>query len=306
MKPTFLFPGQGGQRMGMLKDVPQEYLDLCEKTTGYSLVESEDAYRDTVFIQLAILLKDVVALDRLKAEGIEPGVVAGHSIGAFTAAVAAGALDLENALSLVFHRATLMKQAYPSDYAMGVIIGLTRSEVQKIVDTTFQKEYPVYLSNENSELQQALSGHIKGLEATLAVARQSGAQNAKLILVPVPSHSPLMKATVDQFRPFVNEAPIHAPNCWYIKNFDGRGTKDAAEIRKDLLLNLEYPVLWNDMMDVIKELGTKIALEFPPGHTLSRLLQGKFSEEAIRLISIDDHGLEDSLFLYEKWKGKLQ
>lgn len=303
MSTGFLYPGQGSQTSEMLQDIPMSYFDSLEKVTGYRLKDATDIEQDTVYIQLALLLKAVYYTDQLKESGIQPDLVAGHSIGAFCAAVASGALSFEDAAKLVYHRADLMKKAYPKDYAMGVIVGLTRSEAEKVVAESFDAAFPVYLSNENCPMQHTISGHIHGLKQTLALAKTYHAQTAKLLAVPVPSHCTLMDATVEQFAPIMYSVTLDATICPYLKNIDGRITTDPAKIRKDLLHNIAHPVQWNKMMDVAQEVGMDLALEFPPGNTLTKLIHAKFGEnKSIRTINIDQHGIDDTLFLYQKWR----
>lgn len=303
MSTGFLFPGQGSQRLEMLKNVPKSYLKTVHDITGFDMKETEESYQDTVFIQLALLTIEIYYANEMKKNGIMPDFVAGHSIGAFSAAVACGSLSFENAASLVYHRATFMKQAYPINYAMGVIVGLDRSEVQRIVDETFDDKYPVYISNENCPMQHTISGHVKGLEKTLSVAGKNRAQVAKLIKVPVPSHCELMDETVTKFTPYVKEVKLVEPQCMYLKNIDGRKTYDAEEIRKDLLTNIAHPVQWSSMMDVAKEMGMDLTIELPPGNTLTNLIFAKFGKDKdVRTINLDQYGIDDSLFLYEKWR----
>ncbi|WP_430612580.1 ACP S-malonyltransferase [Enterococcus sp. DIV0876] len=303
MSTGFLYPGQGSQTVTMLQDVPAVYFRQLEAATGYQLQDAQAHQEDTVYIQLALLVKAAYYTDQLKEANVFPDVVAGHSIGAFGAAMACDALSFENAASLVYHRATLMKQAYPRDYAMGVIVGLTRNEAEAVVAESFDPAYPVYLSNENCPMQHTISGHVVGLERTLTRAKAHHAQTAKLLAVPVPSHCILMAETVKKFTPFMQTINLDRPSCPYIKNTDGRMTMDPDEMRKDLLQNIAYPVQWNKMMDVAKEVGMDLALEFPPGNTLTKLIHAKFGEnKAIRTINLDQHGMDDALFLYQKWR----
>ena len=304
MSTGFVYPGQGSQTSKMLEDVPASYFHRLEQATGFDLHPvSGDLKQDTVSIQLALLVKAAFYTDQMKASGVQPQLVAGHSIGAFSAALACESLSLENAASLVYHRATLMKEAYPTDYAMGVLVGVTRSEAEALVANTFDPAAPVYLSNENCPMQHTISGHIKGLRKTLAQAKDYHAQTAKLLAVPVPSHCVLMTEPVKRFAPFMNTVSLDVPICPYLKNTDGRMTMNPEEIRRDLLQNIAYPVQWNKIMDVAYEAGLDLALEFPPGNTLTKLIQAKFGEnKAIRVINLDQHGLDDALFLYQKWR----
>ena len=301
MSSGFLFPGQGSQAFGMLQEVPPAYLDKCQEVTGVLLAETSTSYEDTVFIQLALVVKAAFYIDEMKKRSIVPSLVAGHSIGAFSAAYACESLSLDEVLFLVNKRASLMKTAYPEGFGMGVIVGLTRTEVEQVVQATFDEAHPVYISNENCPMQQTISGSIEGMKQTLEEAKRYQAQTAKLLNVPVPSHCVLMDDTVKAFAPFIEEAKLVTPRCTYMKNTDGRTTMNKEEIRQDLLTNIAHPVQWNRMMDVTKELGMSIGIEFPPGNTLTKLYQAKFGEE-IRTINLAQHGIEDTVFLYEKWR----
>lgn len=302
MSTAFLFPGQGSQQVGMLQDIPVEYLERVAKVTGYQLIDVPQNYEDTVFIQLALLVKALFALDEIQKNEIVPDLVAGHSLGAFAAAVACQTLSFDDAVWLVYQRAVLMKAAYPSGYAMGVIVGLTRDEAAQVVQETFDPDYPVYLSNENCPMQHTISGAVIGLEKTLAVAKQRQARTAKLLKVPVPSHCKLMQATVEKLTPYINQLTLQPATCPYLKNTDGRLTRDAEAIRQDLLANIEQPVQWRQMMAVAKEMGMNLTIEFPPGNTLTKLIHANFGEQLIRTINISQHGIDDTTFLYRKWR----
>lgn len=302
MSTAFLFPGQGSQQVGMLQDIPAEYLERVAKVTGYQLIDVPHNYEDTVFIQLALLVKALFALDEIQKNEIVPDLVAGHSLGAFAAAVACQTLSFDDAVWLVYQRAVLMKAAYPSGYAMGVIVGLTRDEAAQVVQETFDPDYPVYLSNENCPMQHTISGAVIGLEKTLAVAKQRQARTAKLLKVPVPSHCKLMQATVEKLTPYINQLTLQPATCPYLKNTDGRITQDAEAIRQDLLANIEQPVQWRQMMAVAKEMGMDLTIEFPPGNTLTKLIHANFGEQLIRTINISQHGIDDTTFLYRKWR----
>ncbi|KRM21977.1 ACP S-malonyltransferase [Latilactobacillus graminis] len=302
MSTAFLFPGQGSQEVGMLRAVPTQYIERIKKITGYQLEDLPENYEDTVFIQLALLVKGLSALAAVQRNEIRPDLVAGHSLGAFCAAVACKAITFDDAVRIVYQRAVLMKAAYPTGYAMGVIVGLTRTEVAQVVQDTFDEMHPVYLSNENCPLQHTISGEITGLQKTLAAAKLRQARTAKLLKVPVPSHCRLMQATVAALTPFINQITFHPTICPYLKNTDGRMTQDTEVIRQDLLENIAQPVQWNQMMDVAKEMGMNLTLEFPPGNTLTKLIHAKFGERSIRTINIDQHGVDDATFLYQKWR----
>lgn len=301
MSTIFLFPGQGSQHVGMLEKVPKQYLTTCEQVTKIALVESETNYSDTVIIQLALFVVAAATVDELAKKQIIPNLVAGHSIGAFSAAYACGALSYEDGLYLVLKRAQAMKASYPTGYGMGVIGGLTRLEVERLFQEPI--EYPVYLSNMNSSLQHTVSGDLRGIDIVLERAKKAQARLAKYLKVPVPSHCALMDKVVTTLTPLFEGITIQQPFCPYLQNVTGRATNDPEQIRQDLLQNIAHPVQWDQMMRVTKELGATMTIESPPGHTLTRLYQEAFGD-ALHYIAVADHGIADSIFLYEKWRGK--
>ncbi len=141
-------------------------------------------------------------------------------------------LTFENAAELVYHRAVLMKEAYPSGYAMGVVVGVTRSEAEEIVAKTFDPDHPVYLSNENCPMQHTLSGSIEGLSVTLRRSQTAPSANSKLLKVPMPSHCLLMNDTVKKFKPYMQSVHLSDARCLYIKKY---GWKSHSGRRRDLV-----------------------------------------------------------------------
>lgn len=300
MHEFWMFPGQGYQHEGMLKDVPSSLINKVENLTGIKLLDTTEAYQDSLQIQLGILILQIYQINILKQQGFEPTLVSGHSLGIFAAAYAANIIKLDNVIRLVYKRATLMKNSYPQGYGMGVIVGLTSSEVTKLVNQVNSSTEPVYASNQNAELQIAISGKITALNKVIALAKANGAQKAQLIKVPVPSHSPLMIDVAKQLSDFLKNIPLTSSSIRYLADYNGTVVKSLTDVRYDLGNNLVYPVYWNNLTNVALEFRPDVAIEFSPGHAFSKLIKTKTSD--IKTLAIDDYGLSDSLFLLNKWK----
>ncbi|WP_334330253.1 ACP S-malonyltransferase [Companilactobacillus sp. HBUAS59699] len=298
MRTLWIFPGQGGQRPGMLNDLPQDLKHKVKDLTGIELTDDEVTYKDSIQIQLSILALQLYNIRQLQEIDEQPDVVAGHSLGVFGAAVAAGVLSEEDAIKIVFLRSTKMKEAYPVGYGMGAIVGLTRKEVTTLVK---QVNVPdVYVSNQNSELQTALSGSLEGINKVLDLARENGAQKALILKVPNPSHSPLMQSAADALQEAFAQVKLQRPNCTYLTNYNGHAVHTVDEVKKDMINNLIYPVYWDTMMSVASELGIDTAIEVMPGHAFTKLIHTKFPD--LRNITMSEMGIDDTEFLLKKWR----
>ncbi|MDV7693974.1 acyltransferase domain-containing protein [Pediococcus parvulus] len=299
MKTLWMFPGQGSQRQGMLTKVDPLLKKKVTELTGIELQDTNQGYQDSVQIQLSILILQMDQVAKLKALSWQPNLVAGHSLGVFAAAYAAGVISQEDAIKTVALRAKLMQNAYPHDYGMGVIVGLLRKEVTQIVDDTFDESSPVYVSNQNSQLQVTVSGNIAGIQTVLDRAKAQGAQKAKLLRVPVPSHSPLMRGVAKKLTEALKNVNLEKPNCIYLADYNGHASKNIKNVTYDLGNNLSYPVYWDVMMDIAKEYLTDSSVEFSPGHVMTNLLKAKDPE--IKSIALADMAFEDAEFLLNKW-----
>ncbi|MCV3763935.1 acyltransferase domain-containing protein [Companilactobacillus farciminis] len=295
-----MFPGQGGQRSGMLKDVPESMLERVKELTGVELTDDEQAYQDSIQIQLGILILQLFNIRQLKKIGQTPDVVAGHSLGIFAAGVASGVISEDDAIKIVYIRSQKMQESYPIGYGMGAIVGLTRKEVNNLVDQVNNETQPVFTSNQNSELQTVISGSLKGIKKVLELAKNNNAQKTVLLKVPVPSHSPLMQSVADVLEKELAKISLNDPQSIYLANYNGHAIRKVDGVKYDMINNLVHPVYWDTMMDVAKELGVDTALEIKPGHTFTKLVKSKFPD--FRTITMDNMNLDDIQFLLEKWK----
>ncbi|MDR4934543.1 ACP S-malonyltransferase [Companilactobacillus paralimentarius] len=296
----WIFPGQGGQRSGMLSEVPPEMIQRVKKLTGVELKDTAEAYQDSIQIQLGILLLQLFDIRQLKAIQQKPDAVAGHSLGIFAAAVAAGVISEDDAIKIVYVRSTEMQKSYPTGYGMGAIVGLTRKEVSTLVKKINSDQQPVFTSNQNSELQTVISGSLIGIDKVLTLAKETGAQKTVLLKVPVPSHSPLMQKVANVLEQELTKVELHDLQCTYLANYNGHASKKVTEVKYDMINNLVHPVYWDTMMDVASELGVDTTLEVQPGQTFTKLVKSKFPD--FRTITMKNMSLDDIEFLLKKWK----
>ncbi|WP_075791543.1 malonate decarboxylase subunit epsilon [Massilia putida] len=280
MSVLFTFPGQGAQKPGMLRTLPAHpettrTLDESAEALGRDVLalDSADALRSTVALQLALLVAGVAMARVLAAHGAVPRMVAGLSIGAWPAAVIAGVLDLADAVRLVELRARLMEDAYPSGYGMTAVGGLTRRQLEPLLAQVHKPDTPVYLANLNAPRQLVVAGRDTALDAVAALALANGATRAERLAVPVPSHCPLLDEQARTLARAAARVQSRRPHITYISGSAARALFDGGRIVADLAANMARPVLWADTLRHAWERGARVALEMPSGSVLTRLAQ---------------------------------
>ncbi|MBP6115073.1 MAG: acyltransferase domain-containing protein [Neisseriaceae bacterium] len=295
---VWLFPGQGVQHRHMLAAATPAYVDLVGALTGRDYRSGHFDPQNTVDVQLCTLLVTLSSWAELQAQGGLPNVVAGHSLGAFAAAVAAGVLTPAQAITCVWQRAELMQEAYPTGYGMGVVVGLPQAQVAAIVAQAFQADGPVYVANQNDDLQWTVAGHWAAIDAVIRQAKKHGAVRAQRLAVPTPSHTPLMARVAAALAVQMQGLPLGLAQRPYVSNVSGRLLHDAALIKQDLIDNVRYPVRWLDMMAICVEWGGRHFFELPPGQILSPLVQRHHPQ--VQLYPVAQYGVADALYVYQK------
>jgi malonate decarboxylase epsilon subunit len=302
MSVAFLFPGQGSQRPGMLHDLPdhpvaRDMISQATEVLGCDVLDldASEALGSTVAVQLALLVVGATAARILVEEGGEADFVAGHSVGAFAAAAATGALAYPDALRLVDLRARAMQEAYPRGYGMGVLVGLDERTVSRLATEAGTPEAPVHAANVNAPLQVCVAGADEALERVLDLARERGARCARRLAVPTPSHTPLMAPVATELERALAEVPMNPPTVPYLSNVGGRALRDPEEIRDDLARSVERPVRWHDATTLLFELGVRLFVELPPGRVLTDLAAAAFPEA--RTIAVADAGIGSAVTL---------
>jgi malonate decarboxylase epsilon subunit len=280
MSVAFLFPGQGSQAPGMLHNLPDHAavtrtLDEVSRTLGADIrgLDSDEALQSTVAVQLALLTSGIAVARALFEEGVRPEAVAGLSVGAFAAAVAAGVLTLADGVRLVKQRGEHMVKLYPHGYGLTAIVGLTEQQVSMLVESAYTKQDPVYVGNINGPRQIVIAGSNEGMKKVAEAAQKSGAREVVHLNVSEPSHCPLLEPVAAALRKSLEEIRLQQPTMVYVGNVTGRALRTAAAISEDFTTNIAHGVRWCDATTVLVELGCHLFLEMPPGHTLSHLAQ---------------------------------
>ena len=278
MSIAFLFPGQGSQVPGMLHALPDhpaatrtldevsEYLN-----TDIREIDSEEALKSSVSVQLALLTCGVSMARVLTEEGVEPEAVAGLSVGAFAAAVLCGVISLSDAVTLVRQRAEMMVRLYPTGYGLAAIVGLSEKQVSGLVEEVHTEQAPVYVGNINALRQIVIAGSDKGIRKVLEAARRNGARKAEELNVSVPSHCPLLEPVAIALRESLKKMHLQSPNYVYVGNVNARTLRTSDAIAEDLASNVAHGVRWYDAVTILEELGCHLFLEMPPGHVLTQL-----------------------------------
>ena len=306
MSIAFLFPGQGSQFPGMLHTLPDHpvvarTLDEVSDILGRNSrgLDSTEALKSPVSVQLALLASGVAVARCLAEEGVEPGAVAGMSLGAYSAAVACGALNLADGLHLVKHRAEMMEKLYPEGYGLAAVIGLNERQVSNLVQEVHSDQRPVYVANINAPRQIVISGSNEGMNRVLQAALKSGARKAERLDVSTPSHCPLLQPVVEALETSLRTMHVRSPNLVYLRNVTGRATRSAEAISEDLANNIAHGVRWYDMTTVVEELGFRIFLEMPPGHVLTVLANEAFPDAQAR--AVGENSIRQTVRLVERY-----
>lgn len=254
---AFVFPGQGAQFVGMGKDmyaesdVAQALMERANAILGYRLTDvmfegSEDDLKETKITQPAIFLHSI-ARAQMNADQFAPDAVAGHSLGEFSALVAAGALDFESGLRLVQQRALAMQKACEiQESTMAAILGLDDHVVEEIC-ASIDGEI-VVPANYNCPGQLVISGTVAGIEQAVAKFQEAGARRALVLKVGGAFHSPLMEPAREELAAAIEATTFHVPTCPIYQNVDALPTTDPAKIQQNLIAQLTAPVRWTQTL----------------------------------------------------------
>ncbi|GAA4520210.1 ACP S-malonyltransferase [Sphingobacterium thermophilum] len=281
MKTAYIFPGQGAQFVGMGQDLynlNEETKALFEKANdilGFRITDimfngTEEDLKQTKVTQPAIFLHSVV-LAKALGDKFQPSMVAGHSLGEFSALVAAGALSFEDGLKLVAQRANAMQKAcelQPS--TMAAILGLDDETVEKVCA---QIEDVVVAANYNCPGQLVISGTIEGVDKACALLSEAGAKRALKLNVGGAFHSPLMEPAKLELQAAIEATDIKAPICPIYQNVDAKPYTDPATIKENLIAQLTGAVRWTQTVQNMLEDGAEAFVEVGPGNVLQGLVK---------------------------------
>ncbi len=291
-----LFPGQGSQRPGMLAALRADatsaaVLDEAGVVLGCDplQLDTEQALAGTHAAQIALLIAGVASARMLERHDIVPDYVAGHSVGAFAAAVHAHVLDFAAALRLVDLRGREMGREFPQGYGMAAIAGVPEMVVRRWIEQAVARGAVLFLANPNSEHHVKVYGAESDLDDLVAQARQHGASTAVRLSVPVPSHSPLMSGVADRLRAALQSVPLRTARFPFGANRSARLLTDGPAIADDLAEGVAHPVRWHEITAALHERGVSLFLVLAPGDTLTRLAQSAFPDS--RAVAVENVGL---------------
>lgn len=278
MKIVFTFPGQGTQTVGMLHHLPNtvtttQLLNQASDVLDENvlLLDTHQALQKTRAVQLCDLISGVVYASLLNEQGVYANMACGLSIGAFPAAVMAGALNFSDAIKLVALRGALMEEAYPSGYGMTSIQGLFQQQVENIVTSVSSEHDQVYLANFNDEKQFVISGNDTAMKKVAELALEQGAAKATRLAVSVPSHCALLVKSANTLNNSFKNIEFKRPTLQYLSGSTARVITEPDRIAADLAFNMCRPVHWHDAMVAANERGVNLAIEMPPGAVLTGL-----------------------------------
>lgn len=295
MSSLFAFPGQGAQQAGMLHRLPEGSAALLEEASDtlneqVLALDSQQALQSTRAVQLCLLLAGVAWARTLLQRSPAPDYVAGLSIGAYPAAVTAGALAFTDAVRLVALRGELMQRAYPQGYGMTALSGLDLASVERLLA---QVGGEVYLANLNSDNQIVIAGSDTAMAEVAARARSRGQGVARRLAVSVPSHCRLLDGPAAELAHAFASVKINRPRITYLSGSSARPLFDPQRLRDDLAGNMARLVDWRATLRNAYERGVRLHLELPPGSVLTGLARPVFEQgrvlalEQTRLDTVD-------------------
>jgi [acyl-carrier-protein] S-malonyltransferase len=283
---AYIFPGQGSQATGMLADHLQasgpvrDTFAEASDALGYDMqalvIDNADGLLDRTDYTQPALLTASVALWRLwqARDGAAAGIVAGHSLGEYSALVAAGSLSFAEAVRLVRFRGEAMARAVPEGQGqMAAVLGLDDERIGELCAQASDATHKVWAANFNCPGQVVIAGHAPAVERAIGMAKPLGAKRALPLAVSAPSHTPLMQPAADAMRERLTDANLSNPSVPIVCNCQASVLEQADAIRQALVDQLVMPVRWTESVVCMRGLGVSQAVEIGPGKVLAGLLR---------------------------------
>lgn len=284
-KVAFIFPGQGSQKVGMGLDLANEYavckeiFEKADERLEFSLSEiifsgPAETLKKTENTQPALLTTSIAIYSLIKEHGITADYVAGHSLGEYSALVAAQAMSFEDAVYTVRKRGLFMEEAVPfGQGAMAAVLGMDREALDEVTKEVAKNGDLVQLANLNCPGQIAISGTKAGVEKASALAKEKGARRVIPLEVSGPFHSELMKPAAEKLKAVLDEVAISNAEIPVIANVSADIMQEADDIKQKLIEQIYSSVLWEDSVRKMLELGVDTFVEIGPGSVLTGLVR---------------------------------
>ena len=296
---AFVFPGQGAQFVGMGKDLyensplAKELFEKANDILGFRITDimfsgTDEELKQTKVTQPAVFLHSVISA-LCMGENFTPDMVAGHSLGEFSALVAAGALNFEDGLKLVYARAMAMQkacEAAPS--TMAAIVGLDDATIENVCAEINTENNVVVPANYNCPGQLVISGNVEAVKAACEKLKAAGAKRALLLPVGGAFHSPLMQPAKDELQAAIEATTFNTPKCAVYQNVDAQAHTDAEEIKANLIAQLTASVRWTQEVQNMIAAGATDFTECGPG----KVLQGMIGKIAKGNDAVTAHGIQ--------------
>ncbi|KOO49317.1 ACP S-malonyltransferase [Viridibacillus arvi] len=311
-KIAFIFPGQGSQSVGMGAEFVAEhqeckaYYNKADELLGYSLSKlmlegpAEDLTL-TYNAQPALLTTSAMIADKLTKAGITPDYTAGHSLGEYTALVASGVMSFEDGVQAVHSRGMFMNEAVPAgEGAMAAILGLDRDALKAVTDEVTASGEVVQLANLNCPGQIVISGTKAGVDEASVKAKEAGAKRALPLVVSGPFHSELMRPAASKLQENLQQKAMQDAEIPVISNVTAKPVTEQTEIQQLLVEQLYSPVLWEDSVRKMIDLGVDVFIECGPGKVLSGLVK-KVDRQVKTYCVYDEATFEQVIEASKEW-----